>query len=201
MAEPGDITRLLQEADQGDRAAAEQLFPLVRDRLREIARRHRHHYRTPGLEASTTCLVDDAFCQLVGRNATAWHPGDRRKFFGYVSRTVHDLLVDAVRRQAAQRHGGQAQHVDADSGQIVDAHSPGPEALDFLLDLRDALTELEQFAPDDAAMFRNRYFLGCTFDELAGLMGVSDSEAHRRVERVKAWLRSQSKLRAYSLDA
>src|SRR5262249_14427255 len=74
MPEAGDITRLLQEAAQGNRAAAEQLFPLVKERLFAIARARRQGFAAPGLDGSLTCLVDDAFLRLVGSDGRTSNP-------------------------------------------------------------------------------------------------------------------------------
>ena len=107
MPEAGDITRLLQEVDAGRPEAANELFHLVEDDLRRIARKRKRAAGIgAGLDASTTMLVDDAFIRLVGQDTTSWHPGDRRKFFGFISRKIHDLLIDRLREQQAQKRGG-----------------------------------------------------------------------------------------------
>src|SRR4051812_6449413 len=85
MTQTGDIPLLLQRADQGDGAADNQLYALVIEDLKQIARKRKRAAEVKA-DVSTTMLVHDAFLQLVGRNVTAWQPGDRRKFFGYIAR-------------------------------------------------------------------------------------------------------------------
>jgi RNA polymerase sigma factor (TIGR02999 family) len=197
MREAGDITRLLQEAEQGNREAAERLFVLVEEDLRKIARKRKRGINVDA-NVSTTVLVDEAFCRLVGQAKTAWQPGDRRKFFGYISVKIHDLLIDLLRKQQAKERGGDWQRVELEAEQ--EGPSPGPaDRLDLLLDLKDALLRLQEFAWNDAVLFRIRFFLECTFEETAEIMGISKTEAVRSYQRTQLWLRRE--LKEYDLDA
>jgi RNA polymerase sigma factor (TIGR02999 family) len=199
MPEAGDITRLLQEADQGHPEAANQLFVLVEQDLRRIARKRK---RVAGVgvdvDTSTTVLVDDAFCRLVGRDAAKWQPGDRHKFFAYVSTKIHDMLIDRLREQQAQKRGGGQSPAPLEHDP-TDAPSEGRGYLDLLQDLKAALERLQKFALEDAILFRIRFFLDCTFEETADIMGLSKTEAVRAFQRTKLWL--QRELKEYNLDA
>jgi RNA polymerase sigma factor (TIGR02999 family) len=197
MPNPGDVTLLLQRASGGDRDAADALYRLVEKDLRAIAGKRKRRFENP--EGSTTILVDDAFCKLVGGDATVWRPGDRGKFFSYAANKIHDLLVDAARAQLAQKRGGDRVQVDVEA---LDPAAPGAEALeqtDFLIDLKDALDRLEKFAPREAAVFRIRYFLGCTFDETAEVLQLSATEAKRLLSKAQMWL--QRELKGYERES
>jgi RNA polymerase sigma factor (TIGR02999 family) len=197
MSQPGEITNLLQQADQGDRDAADRLFALVENDLKAIARKRKRAAPVGG-EQSTTLLVDDMFVRLVGQQATSWRPGDRQKFFGYAANQIHQLLVKAAQAARAEKRGGGRQRVEAEAMDL--AADPGrSESVDLLLDLKDALDRFERFAPEDALLFRVRYFLGCTFDECAEVLGVSATEAKRKFERARLWL--ESELKEYHIDA
>jgi RNA polymerase sigma factor (TIGR02999 family) len=197
MSQPGDVTQLLRQADRGDREAADRLFRLVEDDLKAIARKRKRHAPAAG-DASTTLLVDEVFCRLVGRDATCWESGDRRKFFGYASTQLHELLIKTARAERAAKRGGGRQRV---SQEEVEAPAPGDAAgdLGLLMDLKSALDRFEKFAPDDALLFRMRYFLGCTFEEVAGVLGVSATQAKRTYERARLYL--ENELKEYALDA
>ncbi len=60
MANPGDITRLLVAAREGERSAMDELFPLVYDELRGMPH-GRLRRRSPGQTLNTTALVHEAF--------------------------------------------------------------------------------------------------------------------------------------------
>lgn len=197
MDDAGSITRLLAAADLHDPQAADALYHLVKDDLQRIARKRKRVVGVRGgVDASTTGLVDDAFCRLVGAGATRWQAGDRRKFFSYVSRKIHGDLIDLLRREGAEKRGG-----DRGREELADDHPAAPpgDQLAVLVDLQAALDRLEQFNPDGAALVRYRHFLGCTFEEAADLMGVSKTEAVRVHQRALLWLKRE--LKEYDLDA
>ncbi len=195
MTLAGDITQLLREADEGRPDAAGRLFALVADDLRAIA--HKRRSAAVGDGPNTTMIVHDAFLRLVGQDATTWQAGARRKFFGYFARKVQDVLIDDLRARQAQKRGGQYRRVEA-GPDLEDAGPRAGENLDLLLDLRGALDRFEQFAPDDALLFRLRCFLGCTFEEMAEVASVSVAEAKRAYQRTQLWLRRE--LKAYAPD-
>jgi RNA polymerase sigma factor (TIGR02999 family) len=192
MSNAGNITKLLQLASQNDDRAITDLYTLVEEDLKHIARRRKRGVSAEA-DASTTVLVNDAFVRLVGKQATVWQ--DRMKFFGYMSRKIHDLLIDELRKQGAEKRGGEAQRVEPPADDEIE-RSDVTENLDVLIDLQDALDEFHKIAPDDALLFRIRYFLGCTFDEIAEIASISRSEAVRGYERTKLWLRRE--LKAYN---
>lgn len=198
MTQAGDITLLLQQADQGDPDADGRLYTLVLDELKKIARK-RKRAAGSGADVSTTILVHDAFLRLVGQDATTWQPGDRRKFFGYISQKMHDLLIDAARKEGAVKRGGEFKQADLDLGVLADVRAPNGTDLTFLLDLKTALAKFQQFARDDAILFRIHYFLGCTVEECAEIMGLSVSAAKRGCKRARLWL--QQELKEYRHDA
>jgi RNA polymerase sigma factor (TIGR02999 family) len=197
MTQPGEITLLLQLANQGDRDAAGRLFVLVEEDLKAIVRRRKRTAPASG-DVSTTLLVDEAFCRLVGHDQANWIAGDRGKFFGYVSNKIHDLLIEAARSEGRVKRGGRQRRVELEPGELAGDSGTANE-LDLLLDLKNALDRFEQFAPQEALGFRLRYFLGCTFEEAARVLGVSTTEAKRGQERAKLWL--QRELKEYDLDA
>ncbi len=193
MSTPGEVTLLLQKAGGGDRAAADELYRLVEKDLRAIAGKRKQRFDNPQ-DASTTVLVDDAFCRLVGGNATTWQPGDRGKFFSYAANKIHDLLVEAARARAAQKRGGDRLAMD------VAALDPGAlQENDFMIDLKNALDRMDQFAAPEAAAFRIYYFLGCTFDETADILQVSATEVKRLTRKAQMWL--QRELKGYAHEA
>lgn len=197
MNSPGEVTVLLQKADQGDRSAADLLYRLVEKDLRAIAGKRKNRQAHP-LESSTTVLVDEAFCKLVGADVTTWQPGDRGKFFSYVATKIHDLLVDAARTRLAQKRGGDRRQVDLAALDPATPASQAADESDFMIDLHSALGRMDAFAPGEARVFRIYYFLGCTFDETAEVLKISATEAKRRVRKAQLWL--QRELKEYAHD-
>jgi RNA polymerase sigma factor (TIGR02999 family) len=198
MPSPGEVTVLLQKACTGDRGAADNLYRLVEKELRAIAGKRKQGFDNP-LDGSTTVLVDDAFCKLVGSDVTTWQPGDRGKFFTYAATKIHDLLVDAARARMALKRAGDRQRVDVNDVDPAALGTSQLEGSDFIIDLKNALDRLESFAPNECRAFRIYYFLGCTFDEAAGILQVSATEVKRLCKKAQLWL--QRELKEYGQEA
>lgn len=188
MSTPGEITILLQKAERREPGAADALYRLVEKDLRAIAARRRRPFENP-VDGSITVLVDDAFCRLVGGEVTVWRTGDRAKFFSYVATKIHDLLVEAARASLAQKRGGDRRKYSLEN----DALAADIDDSDFVIDLQNALVQLEAFAEKEASAFRIHYFLGSTFDETAELLQVSPTEAKRLCKKAQLWLRRELK--------
>lgn len=192
MPNPGEVTLLLQKAGSGDRRAADELYRLVEKDIRAIVGKRKRRFEVP-LDVATTMLVDDAFCKLVGNDTAIWQPGDRAKFFSFAATKIHDLLVDAARAQATQKRGGDRIRVDLEH---FDPSTPVSLALDesdFMIDMKESLERMDNFAPDESRAFRIYYFLGCTFDETANILGISATEVKRLFRKAQLWLQRDLK--------
>ena len=60
-----------------------------------------------------------------------------------------------------------------------------------VLDLDEALTELEQKWPEKAQLVKLRYFAGLSVQDAADVLGISKSAAERRWAFTRAWLHSR----------
>jgi RNA polymerase sigma factor (TIGR02999 family) len=100
------VTELLLAARAGDAAAYDELFPLVYDALRRIARRKLAGERS-GHTLATADLVHEAYLKLVHLDRIAWQ--GRAHFLAIAARAMRNVLVDhALRRKAEKRGGGPA---------------------------------------------------------------------------------------------
>lgn len=142
-----DVTHLLDAAVAGDHKAAADLLPLVYDELRKLAARElAQEGRAQTLQA--TALVHEAYLRLVGPGPmAAW--GGRGHFYAAAARAMRQVLVDAARRKAADKRGGDRLRVSLDESSGL-APPEGPSA-DELLALDEALTSLEAEDPRKAA--------------------------------------------------
>ncbi len=57
-----------------------------------------------------------------------------------------------------------------------------------MLDLNTALEELKELDPPKVQLVELRYFLGCTIEEAAEVMGISVATANRDLKFVRSWL-------------
>src|SRR5262245_18438952 len=114
------VTVLLGAAQQGDADALDRLFGLLYDDLRQLA--HARLRRNGDLTLlDTTSLVHESYLRLF--KAGSIEARDKGHFMGYAAQVMRSIVVDFVRRRAADRRGGDATHVDmhTESLQIPDA--------------------------------------------------------------------------------
>ena len=78
-AQTHEVTQLLIDWSNGDRAALDKLIPVVEEELRRLAHRYMSRERA-GHTLQTTALVNEAFVRLVNRKDVHWQ--NRAHFFG-----------------------------------------------------------------------------------------------------------------------
>lgn len=178
MNDEGMVTQLIAAHRDGDDRAGDRLFALVYDEMHAMARRQLR-YRKPGQTLNTTGLVHEAYLKLFNRDANGWN--DRIHFFAVTARAMRQILVDTARRMKADKRGGGMYRTQLDASLISDA-SVGVD----ILDLDDALKELEALNPRLSAIVECRFFGGMTVEETAVHLGVSS----RTVDR--DWLKAKS---------
>lgn len=172
------VTRLLQEAREGDAHAFDALYSQVYDELRQLARVVR---RGRGSETlSTTALVHEAYIRLLPAQDLAWQ--DRAHFFRVAARAMRQILIDAARRRFAAKRGGGAMAVTFDEGIHSDMQ------IEDVLALDDALKQLENMDARQAQVVEYRLFAGLTVEETAQLLGVGPATVKRDWRVARAWL-------------
>jgi len=174
-----EITRLLQQAAVGDRAALDAVYASLYPELKRVARA-RLHQQGRGDAMSTTMLVHESFVRLVGAHGLRLE--DRRHFFAYAAKTMRNIIIDSVRERLAERRGGGAEH--ATLGEAVHVADAGGE----LIRVAEALQELEAVDAELAELVEMRYFGGYSEAEVAELLGVAERTVRRRWDKARSWL-------------
>lgn len=182
-APSADVTRLLHQWQDGDRAALDRLVPLVYDELHAIASRQlRREWRAGALQ--TTALVNEAYLKLIDQRRSNWE--NRAHFFAVAAQLVRRILVDDARRQLREKRGGSAMSVPVEDEPIAAAEGPLDAVETLALDR--ALSELERLDPDQARLVELRFFGGLTVEETAAALGVSPATVKREWAIAKGWL-------------
>ena len=183
MTSPTPITQLLVRWNEGDRAALDELLPLVYAELRRVADAYLRHERSDHT-LQPTALVHEAFLRLIGQTQVHWHR--RAHFFGAAARLMRQILVDHARRHVAQKRGGLRHRLSLD------------ETLDFcarpdldLIALDDALTGLERLDSDQSRIVELRFFGGLTIEETGAALGISAATVKREWRMARAWLQRE----------
>jgi RNA polymerase sigma factor (TIGR02999 family) len=177
---PRDVTQLLTAWSNGDRAALDQLMPLVYDELSRLARHYMKRER-PGHTLQTTALVNEAYLRLADQKNTRWQ--NRAHFFGIAAQLMRRILVDHARGRDHIKRGGGAQRVPLDEAAVL-----APEKAAEVVALDDALRKLAENDPRKCQVVEMRYFGGLTVDEIAEVLKVSPVTVMRDWSMAKAWL-------------
>jgi RNA polymerase sigma factor (TIGR02999 family) len=182
----GDITQLLKAWRQGDRAALDELTPLVYAQLRAQARRHLRHERS-GLTLQSTALVHEVYLRLVKAEDVQWQ--DRVHFFALSAQLMRRILIDRARMRSAAKRGGGAAQVEHSSGLDLDqVPSTDSQAAAALCALDDALESLAQIDQRRAKVIELRFFGGLSVEETAEALQVSPQTVLRDWRLARAWL-------------
>ena len=177
-----DVTNLLVEWSQGDKAAFDRLLPLVYGQLRSIAARHFRRER-PGHALQPTALVHEAYLKLIDQRRADWK--NRAQFFGVAAQVMRRILIDHARAQRTAKRGA-GETVSLDTAKEI-ARAPIPD----VLALDAALARLAALDPRQAQLVELRCFGGLTIEEVAHVIGISETTVKQEWRLAKAWLYHQ----------
>ncbi len=183
MPTMADVTRILREAREGKRSAADELATLLYDELHLLARQEMASER-PNHTLQPTALVHEAYLRLAGGEGTAFE--SRAQFFAAAATAIRRVLVDHARRRARVKRGGGQAPLALDE---LDPAAPLPDT--ELLDLDEALARLAQLDPFKARIVELRFFAGMSVEEVSLVLGASDSTVRRDWRLARAWLRGE----------
>lgn len=177
---PREATELLVAWSQGDEAAGDELFPVLYVELRRLARSLLRRER-PDHTLQPTALVHEAYLRLARQHSLRWE--NRAQFFAIAAQMMRRILINHARDRRAAKRGGGTLNVPLD------------EALDLaesthvdVLQLDEALAELEGLAPRQSQIVELRFFGGLSLEETAHVLSISTATVERQWRIARAWL-------------
>ncbi len=177
---PSQVTQLLMNWSNGDKAALDQLIPLVHAELRRLARRYMAR-QSPGHTLQTSALINEAYLKLVDQQSVQWQ--DRAHFFAVSAQIMRSILIDHARRYSYAKRGAGARKVGLD-----DAATMAEQRAGELVALDDALSELAAVDPRKSEVVELRFFGGLSIEETAEVMKISPATVQREWRAARAWL-------------
>lgn len=186
MSSAKSVTQLLADWGSGDKAALEELMPLVYQELHRLAayylRRERQEHT---LQA--TALINEAYMKIIDQRSVNWQ--NRAHFFGVAAQLMRRILVDHARSHLYAKRGGGAQKLTLDEALAL----PQQERDLDLVALDDALCKLEEIDPKQSKIIELRFFGGLTIEETAEVLGISPATVKREWAWAKTWLYNEIK--------
>ena len=139
ISSASEVTQLLVDWSSGNKAALDQLMPLVYQELRRLAshylRKERHNHTL-----QSAALVNEAYLRLVDYSNLRWQ--DRAQFFGLAAQLMRRILIDHARKHHYAKRGGGARNLPLDEAAVL-----SEERASDLVALDDALTDLAAVDP------------------------------------------------------
>jgi RNA polymerase sigma factor (TIGR02999 family) len=176
----GDVTQLLAQWAQGDRAALETATRMVYGELRKIADSYLSQERGEHT-LQPTALINEAYLRLMKEAHASFE--NRKKFFAFAARLMRQVLVDHARSAGTEKRGGGVARVP-----LNEAVDFTPDRTQEFLVLNDALDELARLSARKAQVIELRYFGGLSVEETAEMLGVSGATISREQRMAEAWL-------------
>ena len=175
-----EITELLVAWRSGDDAALAQLIPIVYTRLKRMAASFLQHEREDHT-LQPTALVHEAYLRLIQLSRVTWQ--DRAHFFSICARLMRRVLVEHARYHARKKRGGDAKKVPLEAMRVI----PFAPTAD-VLEVDDAVRDLNKHDPQMAEIAILRYFGGLTRDEIGVALSISARTVSRKLRMTRAWL-------------
>ena len=175
---PEQLTELPHPGERDDAPLSDELFATLYEELHRLARRELR--RNAHVALSPTTLLHETYLSLSSGRPAAFP--DRARFLAYASRAMRGLLVDYLRRGQAQKRGGLFE--------ITSLPTELPEAgvLEDIEGIGEALDRLGELEPRLAQIVDLKFFCGFSFEEIAGLLGVSTRTAQRDWDKARILL-------------
>jgi len=186
VTDPGEVTRLLRAWRAGSNEAQDELWTVLYDELKGLARGVlRHRGRSP--QERATSLVHKAYLRLLGSEVD-WT--DRRHFFAIAARAMRFVLADEARRQLSKKRGeGKALPLD---GQVLqEVADPLVHRPEEVLAVHQALQKLAELRPRHEQLVELRYFAGLSVQETAEVLSLTPRTVVRDWKTVRVWLHGE----------
>jgi RNA polymerase sigma factor (TIGR02999 family) len=163
--------------------SVEDLVSRVYDQLRRMAQQLMSQER-PDHTLQATALVHEVYVRLLGSQRVDFC--SRSQFFHAAAEAMRRILIERGRERRRLKRGGPDAGRNRIPLECVDlaAEVDG----DDILELDQAITQLEAEQPDVAAVVRLRFFAGLGIDETAQVLNISPRTVNREWTYARAWL-------------
>ena len=189
------INQLLESVQAGNRAALSELYAVLYEELRVLARRQRRRWDDVGT-LNTTALVHEAYLKLIRQHHLL--PSTRAHFFALAATAMRHIVSNYARGRQAKKRGRDLLKLSLDTIEngVIGALRVSDEHADLVVGIDEALDRLEQISPRQRSVVECRFFGGLSIDETAAAIGVAERTVKRDWALAQAWLYREMKLRA-----
>ena len=175
------LSNLKLPAGKADAESLTAMMPAVYDELRRLAAGYLNGERAEHT-LQPTALVHEAYLRLANQRQSTWQ--NRAHLLAIAARMMRRILTNhAVARDAAKRGGHDVVRLTLDDAlDIYDRQEVK------LLDVEEALRNLETLDSRQAQIVEMRFFGGLTVEEISEVLEISSRTVKREWSFAKRWL-------------
>lgn len=185
MQESG-VTQLLIRLKKGEDGIYDQLYPLIYEEMKRLAYIQMSK-QSPDHTLSKTELVHETYLKMIDQ--TQINFTDKSHFLAIASRCMRQILIDYARKKHADKRGGKQKDVTY-IDEIFEGQSQKAREL---IDIDEALKELEKLNERLSKVVEMRFFGEMTIPETAEALDVSESTVKRDWMKARGWLYKELK--------
>ena len=174
------VTVLLRAVARGDKAAEQELVPMIYEHLHQTARRLMELERSDHT-LQPTALVSELYLKLFREASADWE--NRAHFFAIAAQNMRHILVDHARSRTAQKRPSPKDRI-----YLQDIFVYSNQRSAEILALDEALEKLGEFEPHLSKLVEMRFFDELSNKEIAHLLNVSESTVKRDWVFARSWI-------------
>ena len=183
MPDDWDQLTLLLNDLPGDGDVQNRVFAMVYGELRSIARKLVS--QESAAEVQATELLHEAYLKKLRRLRVPIR--NRQHFYSLATRAMRQVLIEDARRRHADKR--QLRHVSY--AEWLSVAGAGWHDPDRLLEIEPFLKKLKDIDPRAASVVDLRFFLGCSLEETADVLGATLRSVRDDWDFARLWLQKQ----------
>lgn len=186
MSTNKEVADLLQRLKKGEDEAYDKLYPIIYDKLKNIANMHMNRqYENHTL--SRTELVHETYLKMIDQDKI--DVNDRNHFLAIASKCMRQILIDYARKKNADKRGGDKK----DHTYVEGIYATYDEKAQELIDIDDALNKLSKLNERLSTVVEMRFFGEMSLEQTAEALDISVSTVKRDWLKARGWLYKELK--------
>ncbi|MEQ9403463.1 MAG: ECF-type sigma factor [Cyclobacteriaceae bacterium] len=177
-----EVIGLIQETSAGNKVAHDQLYELLYEDLKNLARKIRFNWRNAET-LNTTALVHEAYLKVLSNENLT--PLNRLHFFRLCGKAMRFRLQTYLEKKNAIKRGSEEKRVDLDHPDVLMISEESEEELFSLLSVLDKLEAEDELI---SKVVECRFFSDLTIDETAQVLSVSPATVKRKWTFARSYL-------------
>jgi len=184
MTTIADITVLLNQSQQGNSKAWDQLLEHVYPSLRQIVS-NRLQRNNDQVTVNTTELAHEVYLKIDKQRSFTWQ--NRSHFFSIIARVSRRVVIDYIRTKNCVKRGVEFKFIPIEEGN----HDIAQNDFELWLTVSNLLDELNSLDPQIVELTELRFFAGFSLEEIAEIKDTSLSTVKRQWRFAQSWLCQQ----------